>query len=212
MFFFFIFNRSPVRFSCTSATCVLTFDLDSPLVTVIRARQTNIVIEILDRANTLVAAIVAVVFTVADLALIYALVIVASKHAVAVHASLRHFVIIELPVRFKRASQADVAVAEQTDVAVRSETKYTDDSRGKYLQTVARYAGKQLARERSHCERCRHVRVYKKLLFFYTGICIFCLLTCINNPVHSFIAALLLNAAAECSGSGVRTLIIYLLF
>lgn len=143
---FFIFDRvcSFVNYPCISATCMLTFDLDSSLVTVICARQTNIVIEILGRADTLVAAIEAIVFTVADLGLIYALAIIANEHAVAIHASLLHFVVIELHVGYKRAGQTDVAVAEQTDVTLRSETKLYD-----YLRTIVRRSGGQLAHERS---------------------------------------------------------------
>lgn len=80
----------------------LTFNFDSTLVISIRANQTNGVIEILDRADTLVAAIVAVVLSVAHLCLIHALLIVANVHVVAVYAPLAHFVIIELLVRLER--------------------------------------------------------------------------------------------------------------
>jgi len=72
-------------------------------VTVVRTGQANTVIEVLDRADALVATVVAVILSIADLRLIYALVIVADVHVVAVHASLPHFVIVELFVGIKRA-------------------------------------------------------------------------------------------------------------
>lgn len=92
--------------------CVCTFYFDSALVAVIRASQTDMVIEIFGCTDTLVAAIVAVIFTVAHERLIDAFAIVAHVHAVAIDASLSHLIIIELLLRLKRTGQADVAVTQ----------------------------------------------------------------------------------------------------
>jgi len=82
----------------------LTFNFDPTLVIIVRTRQADTVIEVLDRADVLVAAVAAVILPIADLRLIYALVIIAEVHVVrAVYASLPHFVIIELLVGLKRA-------------------------------------------------------------------------------------------------------------
>lgn len=98
-------------FSCVTKLSILTSDLDSAFVAIICASQTDIVIKICSRADTLVAAIIAVVSAVADLCFIDALAIVTNIHAVAVYASLPQFVIIELLVGLKCASHADIAAA-----------------------------------------------------------------------------------------------------
>jgi len=81
----------------------LTFDFDSTLVTIVRTGQANTVIEGLDRADVLVTAVMAIILSIANLRLIYALVIIADVHVVTIHASLSHFVIVELLVGLKRA-------------------------------------------------------------------------------------------------------------
>lgn len=119
---------------------LLTFDLDSPLVAVVRASQADSVVEVFGGADTLVATIVAVVFAVTHLRPVYALAIVANVHAVAIHASLPQLVIIELLVEFERASRADIAVAQQTDVAFRSKKKKKNGTVRICFRTIAHRA------------------------------------------------------------------------
>lgn len=120
-FFGIIFKEFNLLWFSSSLSNLLTLDFNSSFVIVIWTSQPNLVIQIFYSANILVAPIVAIIFSIAHLALIYALLIFTNEHSFAVHAPVLHFVIIEFRAGFQLSCHSYITVAQKTNVFYSSE-------------------------------------------------------------------------------------------